>query len=210
MICLVVCVLLTVGVSYARYRTGAMARIDFESRSLSQLWLWELAPVSEGGEESPEPTAPHAPQNGVWSEIDGDTNVFRFRLTNGETEQSVAETDILADVLLDVGQGFDDPWWLNVTLYTTNDNNEELRYLGVPTQIAEGSVLYNRFGEGWCFRFYPLTEQDTVDMHKEPLRWVFPGGEYTVREAELRIMGAGVTSVQCPVRLRFVETQKEP
>lgn len=208
--CLIVCVLLTVGVAYARYRTGAMARIDFEGRRLDRLWLWELAPPSEEGEEPPQPTEPHAPQNGEWTAIDGDAYSFRFRLTNGETEQTAAEADILADVLLDIGQGFDDPWWLNVVLYTTNENNEELRYLGVPEQITEGSVLYNRFGEGWKYRFYPLTAEDTVDMHKAPLQWVFPGGEYTVREAELRITGTGVTDVQCPVRLRIVETQKEP
>lgn len=209
--CLVVCVLLSVSVSYARYRTGAMARIDFQSRRLDQLWLWQAMTEPVEGEEAPEePTEPQAPQDGVWTAIGDNTNSLRFRLTNGETEEAVAEADILADVLLDVGQGFDDPWWLYVTLTTTEKNDEELQYLGVPTQITEGSVLYSRFGEGWVFRFYPLSEEGAVDMQKEPLRWEFPGGEYTVREAELQITGAGATSVQCPVRLRIVETQKEP
>ena len=212
-VCLLVCVLIGMGVSYGRYRSGAMARIDFASRRLDQLWLWELAvPAAEGEEPVAEgqntaPTEPLALRDGVWASTEDGVRTLRFRLTNGETEKTVAEADILADVLLDAGQGFEDPEWLTVILYTTNEKNEELRYLGVPTQIAEGSTLYSRFGEGWCYRFYPLTEQNTVEMDTAPLCWEFPGGEYTAREAELRI--TGTVSEKCPVRLRIVEMPKE-
>jgi len=190
------CVLLTSGVIYARYRGDIVTGVDFETQKPEQLVLWQQ--TETGGAYAPV-------QNGIWTSVEDGAQVLRFRVSNGETARAVCSYDVLAEVCMEASVGVGDPTWLYMQLTTTDEKGKPITYLAIPERIQEGTALYDRFGAGWRYTFYPL-EEGAVDFTTDPLRWSFPAGQFTTRDAELRVTGA----MDAPTLLRLSVTEIRP
>lgn len=192
------CVLLTSGVIYARYRGDIVTGVTFAAERPGQLVLWQqTAPESED----------YVPvQNGSWTTLEDGAQLLRFRVSNGENARAVCPYDVSAELSMEASVGVGDPTWLLMKLSTADEEGKPVSYLAVPERIQEGTALYAAFGEGWRYTFYPMTEEETVDFTQEPLRWSFPGGTYTTRQAELRVTGV----IDAPTLLRLRVSQAAP
>ena len=195
---LCVCVLISSGVIYARYRGGTVTSVAFAAQQPEQLVL-RIQNDPESGSYVPA-------QNGTWTSVESGAQVLRFQVSNGENARSVCSYDMLASLNLEASLGVGDPTWLYMQLNTTDEKGRPVSYLAVPARIQEGSALYVQLGEGWSYSFYPLTDEGTVDFTKDPLQWSFPGGKYTTRQAELRVTGA----LDAPTLLRLRVSESRP
>lgn len=138
---LVGCLFAAMGLSYARYRTGAKDGIIFQPGDNTQLYLGSVDAKGNFVDGQSE-----------WLEHDGYYYLsFAVKSTQNDLPISVRLVSSLGA-------------WDNggtVCLYWNDDV-----YYATAERIAQGSVLYTQFGEGWVFRF--------LDSAGQELTWDVP------------------------------------
>lgn len=147
LVCLVVCLVLSVGVAYGRYQWEFPRRSYvfapelpdniFLCGSLTAEWQehGKLSDVSEKWVPS------------------GDGVKLDFAVTNGN-EKQVSQQEKAYSIRLAAGLNIEDPAKLTVTLYWWDDRGDIHWQTAVPAPIQKGSMLHASFGDGWVYQFY--------------------------------------------------------
>ena len=188
---------LSVGVTYGRYRTDIYGDLTFENRKTEKVYLW--GKKTEEGALLPLP--------GSWTVTDL-SKTMPFTVTNGlpaareetapggeitaETTQPVlSERDMTVSIQLAVNQGLTDAKALQVLLRMDEES--------IPAQaepIREGTELHEKFGDGWIYRF--------LDDKGKPRCWELPGGQWSELSGELVIVDYTIDSEACIMQLQVI------
>lgn len=173
-LCLCVCMVLAVGVTYGRYQWEFPKRSYVFSPSLpdsiymcgggiSDVWIsgGNLPPLSDTWEKT---------ASGV--KLD-------FGVTNGQIDH-VSQQDQSYVVRLTAGLGIKAPENLTVTLTWRDATGQTHTFTATPTAIEKGSLLYNAYGDGWIYQF---CIEDT-EMH-----FTLPGGQLRYYNYTITVSG---------------------
>ena len=173
LVCLVVCLALSVGVAYGRFQwefpqmpylfTPELPDNLFLCGSVSEDWLdhGNLPELSD-----------------QWMP-DGDGVKKEFGVTNGYA-QLVSRQEQIYTVRLAVSLGVEDPTKLTVTLSWRDSQGEIHQETAEPVPIAEGTTLHTSFGDGWVYRFL----QDGQEV-----KFSLPGGELAYANYAITVAG---------------------
>lgn len=162
------CLLVAVGVSFARYRTEMKNGILFRPDQVAQVYLGYV-----------ENNTFYNRQAG-WTDT-GETLQLSFAVGNGANSGSYtnANQSVRLCLLASLGAWQADS---DTVVYLTVEGQT---YSATAQRIQEGSALHAQFGDGWVFRF-----QD--DSGKEPA-WVLPGGQFGYISMLLEMESAAIT-----------------
>ena len=162
-------VVLTIGVTWARYRTELNPfEYWFVARNPQQVYLW--------GEKTGD-TYTGLP--GSWTVSESGSSL-PFLVSNGiATEFPEQNVRIAIQVAATEGIGSGDNLILQLAVV---DGEHEPIYDGKAERIASGTTFYNQFGDGWLYRFY--------DEEGNEMTWVLEGGQLSEFSAELHISGS--------------------
>lgn len=173
-LCMAACMVLTVGVTFARYQS----EIDLDS-------LWFSAEVADrlhlcDGHmtQSQMNSGSWSGRTPAWTETE-EGLALEFCISNGTSGESFATRDQMASVRLAAGLGIQDPETLTVVL-TFERDDQQVQLTAVPELIEEGSALYYSFGDGWLYRFY---EEDAEAA------FLFDGEELSYQNFTLTVAG---------------------
>lgn len=147
-LCAAVCLVLAVGVTYARYQydfprqsylftPAARDRVVLCGGGVSQDWI-------DGGNLPPLPETWEATASGV--KLD-------FGVTNGYVGD-FAQRDQSYTIYLAAGLSILEPENLTVTLQWQDGEGQTQQLTATALTIEKGSFLYDTYGEGWIYRFY--------------------------------------------------------
>lgn len=145
-LCLCICIVLGVGVAYARYQWEFPRKsYVFTPQLPDNIYMCGSVPgdwLDHG--ELPELSKTWIPtNNGV--KLD-------FGVTNGDAEH-ISQREQSYVIRVAASLSIADPAKLTVTLYWWDEAGEIHWATGVPTAIAEGSVLHASHGDGWVYQF---------------------------------------------------------
>lgn len=194
-VCLLLCGCLLAGVAQARYSSSTEKEFKFKADALQSLRLLPL----EGGETEDTADAWRLAEDGSYY------RTFSLRNYDGSegAETNIATEDLVGEVYLLTGLGIEKPEALTVTLtlhewvavtaetVETTTVDKPTVYRGIATAIGEGTALWYRFGEGWCWHFYEVTETKDADgsiketVSAAPVTWSFVGN--TAQQYELTV-----------------------
>lgn len=194
---ILVLTVLSIGVTFSRYRTDIFGDLTFENRESSEVYLW--------GEKTEEGVL--LPLPGTWTVTDVTKTMF-FTVTNGlpavpeeinpegeviaeATEPVVMERDMTVSIQLAVNQGLADGEALHILLRI---GDESIPAHAEP--IPEGTDLHTKFGDGWVYRF--------LDDKGEPRRWALPGGQWAELSGELVCQEYNIESLDCVMQLQVI------
>lgn len=148
-LCLCVCLFLSVGVTYARYRTELMT-ISYWFQPSNQDTIVMRGLVRDEAEA----------RSGVWNlppenwiYLDWDTAQLEFSVSNGTSTKDFAIRDQQVTVQLIASLNIQNPEALTVSLVTLDEEGREVIYYGVPEEIRRGSALHGLYGPGWVYTF---------------------------------------------------------
>ena len=195
-LCLCGCLFLSIGATFARYRTEYQVEAyKFEAYAPQSYLLHGEVTTQEQIDAIDQGTWPEYPNN--WTMYTPETAPFvylvvgapgeddvvlrpdaqlRFSVSNGLTDEQYTQRDQLISLQLVAPLTVEDPTKLTVVLSGPDllEPEKEVQYLAVPEAIEEGSFLYETYGYGWVYRFY---EEDEVTQAAFPLSG--DGLEYT-------------------------------
>ena len=157
LLCLVVCLVLSVGVAYGRYQWEFPGQsYVFTPELPANLFL--CGHISEGGLNGG--TLPALEEKWL---PDGEGVKLDFGVTNGNGQQVSQENQTYV-VRLAAGLSIENPEKLIVTLYWWDSDGTSHWQNGVPTPIEKGSALHASYGDGWVYRFYGEQEELTFAL----------------------------------------------
>ena len=191
-VCIGLCLLLAVGVTYARYQweidrksyvfsPAAPDQIQLHGGGVSQQWLdgGNLPAISDAWEQTNE---------GV--KLD-------FSVTNGSIDD-FAQRDQMYVLQLSAGLGILDPENLTVTLSWQDEANQTCTAQAKAVPIEKGSFLYDTYGEGWVYLFY---------SGEEELTFTLKGGSLQYRNYTITVLGdVAPTLLELQVSGRFINS----
>lgn len=177
-LCLCFCVVLGVGISYARYQS------DFLTTS-----FWFTSSITDAVRMHGEVTDEDIEQirSGIWPETpaawsySGSKAELRFSMSNGESAEQYATRNQCVSVELIASLSIEDPEKLAVTLTVTGMDGERVQYVGAAQQLTEGSRYYSTYGDGWVYLFY--------DEEGEEVTLLLEGGELRYTNCVLTVVG---------------------
>lgn len=187
-LCLCACVVLSIGVTYARYRTDYLTESYYFTTYMPQSYRlhgevtdeWK-AEVQNGNwpEFATGWTLLENAQTDTGSETGADTGTdaeaeatvqadaeLRFSVSNGESGMQYSRRDQAVTIQLVASLTIEAPEKLTVTLTGPDPlyPNKQIQYIAVPQQIQEGSFLYEIYGDGWVYRFYPEDSKEEISF----------------------------------------------
>lgn len=171
-VCLLVCGLLLLGVARARFSSSVEREVELQAQPLEPLLL-----------------TPQGDTATAWQMV-GDTCMSTFLLQYDNTQEQ--NDDMSIGVVLLASLGIETPEALDIRLTVeepddtpeteggttdgadtaevlqddTLDNvprTRKVEYRGIPEEIPKGSALWYSFGDGWLYRFCPVTYVQTED-----------------------------------------------
>lgn len=179
MICLIcislaVCLILGIGITYARYQwefprksyvfsPSAPEQLVLCGGQVNQSWI-------DGG------NLPALPQN--WEQTQ-EGYKLDFAVTNGQIGD-FAQRDQQYEIRLAAGLPIADPQNLTVTLSWQDAAGQTHIAQGSAVPIEKGSFLYDSFGEGWIYRFF---------SGEEELHFTLAGGALNYRNYTVTVSG---------------------
>ena len=209
------CLVMSVGVTWARYRTDMSAGIFFQARKPLAVRLG-ITSVNEDGNIVFVPTDQHswaqangklyldfAMANGISvEEFEAEDQRFHIRLLGSlgawSGEETAAITLMIPPALEEAREETDEP--------TQDGTTGEIpaEPVAVPTvagQIQPNTQLWTEFGDGWEFRFLdPQTGKELV--------WSLEGGKLSCLELELVIEGGTLADTSL-LQLQMVRVSGE-
>lgn len=170
----ILCCVLAVGVTYARYQweisresyvfsPAVPDQIVLCGGGVSQEWIdgGNLPPITESWEQT------------------ADAAKLDFAVTNG-TSSDFAKRDQSYEIQLCAGLHVLNPENLTVLLAWQDDLGATQEAQGIAKPIEKGSFLYNTYGEGWIYRFY---------SGEEEIAFTLEGGTLQYRNYTLTVSG---------------------
>lgn len=177
-LCLCGCLILSVGVTFARYRTEYLAETyKFEAYNPQSYLLHGEVVTEEQLAAAAEGQWPDYPL--AWSMysvstapiiilVEGDaeageddlvfqpTAQLRFSVSNGVSKVDYTKRDQLISLQMVAPLTVGDPQELRVILSGPDllEPEKVAHYTAVPEPIVAGSYLYETYGDGWVYRFY--------------------------------------------------------
>ena len=157
-LCMLVCLVLTVGITYARYQSefsrrsyiftpAAPNEIRLYGGGISDAWI-------NGG------TLPSL--DDTWEKTETGAKLD-FSVTNGQIG-SFSQEDQTYVIRLAAGLSIQDPGNLTVTLHWTDAEDQSHSVTAVAEAIETGSLLYDTYGDGWVYRFYTGWSEDKFTL----------------------------------------------
>lgn len=164
------CLMVAVGVSFARYRTETKDGIIFHPYESGQIFL---GCMEENG---------FVCQQSTWQTGEEQLQL-PFAISNGADPDSCSTADQQARICLLVSLGA----WQEQSGDSVSLTVDGTVYTGVAQRITEGSTLHTQFGDGWAFRFVD-------EAGNEPV-WELPGGQFTCIEMLLQVDSSAILDI---------------
>lgn len=172
-ICLCACLVLAVGVTYARYEqnfdpveyffTADEAETLILGGVVTEAWL----------------NAGSWPENPSWQAGENDAKM-QFSVSNGRSISNYADNDRTYTLQLLAGLTIEGPEHITVSLsYEKDGQTVQLR--GTAEEIPGGSMLQGQFGDGWIYRF--------CDEKGREQEFDLPGGALHYQNFTLTVSG---------------------
>lgn len=180
---LVVCLILSTGVTWARYRSEVSKNIYFKVREPIAVCLGQV----ERGEGMPEEGRFVRTDGGSWKLDESGILKMNFAIANGENELSYEERnqEVYIRLIGTLGiQSEADDVALKLTYPSADDPEKTEEVKAKAVRIKAGSAMYATFGDGWMFRF--------TDKYGEELAWTLEGGALSCMEMELSVEGGAL------------------
>lgn len=171
---LLVCAVLTGGITYARYQwefTQASYFFTPENRIALTVYGDHLSEQTVNAGAFPA-------TSGTWTSIDGGAQMT-FSVTNGKPS-AFWQQDQEFVIRLAVGLTAGDAGNLSAVLSYTDEGGQPVSVTAEPFQIAAGSFLHSSFGDGWVYEFPAAEEQ---------LRFALQGSNFDYRNFTLTVRG---------------------
>ena len=154
-LCLWFCLVLGVGVSYARYRTDLMTiSYWFKSSYSDTIMMRGFVTDEADAKDGVWNTVPDS-----WEHTQWDTAMLEFSVSNGSSGKAYASRDQLVTIQLVASLSIQNPENLQVSVVTLDDQGNEVIYAGIPTEIRKGSFLHSLYGDGWVYTFVDANEE---------------------------------------------------
>lgn len=173
-ILLAACVLLTVGVTWARYQAGSNTMVSYQAKGPARVFLYSAISQTESG------TSFTSFDQAFWEGADG-TYSLDFAIGNSDGD-TVSEEPQAVSLRLIASGGITVNMDTALFLYLPEEGTA---FQGSAQQIAEGTPLYNSFGPGWVFQFR--------DGEGEELSWSLEGGSLSYISAQLILQDVEIT-----------------
>lgn len=173
------CLILSTGVTWARYRSEVSKDIHFKVRKPVTVCLGQV----ERGEGAPE-EGRFVQSGGAWVQNEDNTLQLNFAIANGANELSYEERNQEVHIRL-IGtlgiQSEEDTISLKLAFPNADDPEEMETVKAKAVRIKAGSAMHTTFGDGWMFCF--------TDKKGEELTWTLEGGALSWIEMELTMEG---------------------
>lgn len=166
---LLMCVVLMVGVSWARYQEEETSYLQYGVRKPASVSLWagydeETGTLIEG--------------NSTWTFYDG-MGTLCFSISNGTSETEYSDTDLSVSIRLVGSLAITDAQ----VFLSAFDGSSTREWIATPMQIQEGTPLFDTFGGGTVYVF--------LDENGSELEWNLEGGTLSVLSAQLDVLNLG-------------------
>ena len=189
LLCLVICLVLSVGVAYGRYQWEFPRRsYVFAPELPDSIFLCGSVP----GEWLDHGVLPELEEKWL---PNAEGVKLDFGVTNGN-EKQVSQEDKTYVVRLAAGLIIEDPEKLIVTLYWWDSQGELHWENGVPTPIEKGSMLHASYGDGWVYQFYGDDEELTFTLAGGQLSYanhtIAVYGEVETTLLDLQVLGQDI------------------
>ena len=162
-VALTFCLLVSAGVTWARYRFRETTEVSFKQQTASQVYLW-------GGSKADGSFAPMPAD--LTAATEGKT--LSFLLSNGQSGNDYSPHTQQAQVRLLCSLGLGNS--ANLSAELTVDG---ITYTAAAEKIDTQSPLYASFGEGWMYCF--------LDENGQELRWELVGNQLSTIPMQLKI-----------------------
>lgn len=154
-LCLWFCLVLGVGVSYARYRTDLMTISYWFKPGYSDTIMMRGAVTSD--QDAKDGIWNVVPDS--WEHTQWDSAMLEFSVSNGSSGKAYATRDQLVTIQLVASLNIQSSENLQVSLVTLDDQGNDVIYTGKPTEIKKGSLLHSLYGDGWVYTFVDEDEK---------------------------------------------------
>ena len=178
---LLCCMIVALGVTFARYHNGEKGSLTFRPYKDSQVCLGYMD----------EDSFVNAQNDWVQAE---EQLQLSFAISYVSSNRKFAPADQVVCLRVVASLGVWNEEMSSPLSLTVGENT----YIATPQRIAENSALYTQFGDGWVFRFY--------DDEENELQWELVGGQFSCIQGLLCVDAAvGDTSL---LRLLAVAEEK--
>lgn len=181
---LVLSLVITAGVSLARYRSEREASASFQVRPIEAIYLGILSEPDEEGHVTFQPM-----DQGNWQTVDGVTQL-RFAVANGSSLDHYTQDDLVFQVRLisSLGLGVDSqPVNIVLSVPREDDPSQFQEYVAVMQPIEADSPIHSTFGDGWTFLFH--------DQNGKEMIWELEGGKLSYIDLRLRQETTNITDI---------------
>lgn len=183
MVLLVTVLLLTavlaVGPGLARFQAEESQPLVFVPAAPGKVYLGTMATPDESNVSGFDPQ-----EMNHWETVDGGLQL-PFTVANGASGESktLQTQSFTVQLIGSLGLGNPLP---DVELHVMEPEGQQV-YRGMPTQIAQGSPLYQTYGDGWVFRFYDEAGKERT--------WQLQGERFSAVEMALTLVGGELTEM---------------
>lgn len=143
------CLLLTVGMAFARYREEAAGETGIRIKKPAQVYLWSGS----------DPEAEYVPGAAVWTEREGNQEMMFLVTNTDDSDEIPAYSQEFRLRLI----GSLDMWSEDtqaVLRLTYNQGEQAETVIATARPISKDTKLYAEYGEGWLFTFENNNEQE--------------------------------------------------
>lgn len=166
------CLIVAVGISYARYRTDESLQYQFQAEQNASVWLWQI-----------DENNAYVQEESIWKTADGQLQL-KFAVSNGTDRDHVTSVDQQVRIRVIASLGA----WREDTSADLTLTVDAVEYAVTATPIKQGSALHRSFGDGWVLSF-----RDAEG--KEPT-WLLSKDELTYLNMQLSLTSDEVMNTE--------------
>lgn len=167
--------IVSTGVTFARFRAEREKRVLFQVREPEQILLGTVKDEKFTKNDQL-----------IWKTKDGVTTL-QFAIANGSSNTDYSQRDQKVYLrmigAIGIGTGENVPQ-LTVTFIPQRGDGTEKTIQAKVSPIAEGTALYHTYGQGWLYTFLETTVEG-----QEELSWKLEGGELSYIDVIITIQG---------------------
>ena len=163
----------SVGVTYARYWEEHHGDVDFQVRESETVFLGTI-------------------DNNVFTQanqlewkVEDEVVTLQFAVANGLSETDYSNIDQKVQLSLIGSLGLLKNGQLPTAAVTFQTEGGETKTVwAIASAIEKGTMLYHSYGDGWLYRFYEYTEEGNRELRLE-----LPGGEFSCIDMLVTVQG---------------------
>ena len=165
--------IVSVGVTYARYREEHQGNVAFQIRESETVLLGII-------------------DNNVFTQanqlewkVEDEVVTLQFAVANGSSETDYSNTDQKVQLSLVGSLGLlKDGQLPTVAVTFLTESGETKTVWAIASAIEKGTTLHHSYGDGWLYRFYEWTEEGNRELSLE-----LPGGEFSCIDLLVTVQG---------------------